>query len=127
MHLGGTKRGGKGTILAFASPSFSGALLALLPKCPACLVLLLAPLGIRLPASNLFLAVAVLAALAVPVLMLRSRTCQGCAVWPTSLALVGVGLMAAGRFTSLGSPVILAGSACVCASLFWITRHPKSA
>ncbi|HEX4278008.1 MAG TPA: hypothetical protein VHZ74_21790, partial [Bryobacteraceae bacterium] len=48
------------------SSSLSSLIFAFLPKCPACLVLLLAPLGIKVPGSKWFLAYAILMVAGIP-------------------------------------------------------------
>ena len=127
MQLSETRACGNGTIRAFASPAFSAALLAWLPKCPACLILLLAPLGIRLPASNLLLTGAAIAALIVPIALFRARVCNRCAILPSCLAVLGIGLMAAGRFTEAGPLLLFAGASCVFSASLWSSylRQPR--
>ena len=110
------------TMLAFASPSLSAAVLALLPKCPACLVLLLAPLGIRLPASNAIVLAAVAVAFGIPLLILRLQGCRRCAARPFCVAFLGAALIAAARFAGGGEALLFAGAVFMGGSGLWLMR-----
>src|SRR5260370_18270555 len=81
-------------------------LFALLPKCPACLVLLLAPLGIPAPQSRIFLVFAGIALLAIPIILLSAPACRHCSKRRLCMALGGATLIAIGRFSAGGAVVV---------------------
>ncbi len=107
------------------SPSISAIFFALLPKCPVCLALLLAPLGISFPASRTVFAITGWLLLTVPIGFLcvseRSKTRAG----PLPLGAVGALLMGIGRFW-IGDPVLVAaGSALIVVAFLWAARSSR--
>jgi len=93
-----------------------------MPKCPACLALFLAPLGVAVPRSKWFLAYAVLLLAALPMAFLLSRTCRHCGVRPLLLALSGVALMTVGRIGFDSGVAVAAGSMVLITAVVWVAR-----
>jgi hypothetical protein len=75
-----------------------------------------------LPASNAIILVAVAAALAIPLLMLRLRGCRRCAARPFWMAFLGAALIAAARFAGGGEPLLFAGAVIMGGSGLWLMR-----
>jgi hypothetical protein len=107
-----------------------------MPKCPACLVLLLAPLGIKVPGSKWFLAYAVLMAAALPLAFFVARSCRRCGMRPlitalTGMAATGMAAMTIGRvFVSDGAvnlAVSAAGVLMVFGAILWAGRLASAA
>ncbi|SRR6266566_9623366 len=111
--------------LPLVSSSFSALLFAMLPKCPACLVLLLAPLGIKIPASRLFLGWAVMMLVSIPLAFFWTPACRTRGIRPLVLALAGLGVMAFGRFSAESTLITTAGAAMMLAAGVWVSRLPK--
>jgi hypothetical protein len=92
-------------------PSLSSSLaFALLPKCPMCLALLLAPLGITLSRSSPILTLAGLLLLLVPIALLAVPAYRKSSVRLALVPVIGVLLMAIGRFAFDNSLVIAMGA-----------------
>ena len=105
--------------LAVVSPSCSAILFAALPKCPACLLFLLAPLGIPFPAARPLLTFVAMALLAVPLLFLSTPSCRRCRRRPLYLAIAGSAVMTIGRFAASGSVLPIAGALMILAAVLW--------
>lgn len=105
-----------------AISAVSPLLLASLPKCPACLLFLLAPLGISFPAAGPVLTSAALLLLAVPLVYLALPACRGCSKRPLYLAIAGTLLMAAGRFAATGPALPIAGALVIFTAVWWGRR-----
>jgi hypothetical protein len=110
--------------LPVISSSFSALILAFLPKCPFCLVLLLAPLGIKVPGSGSYLVWAFLMLAAIPVAFFWSAPCHRGGVRPLLFGLTGLGILTAGRF--IGSAIagadiaiMAAGAALMVGAALW--------
>lgn len=85
---------------ATLSSSFSSLLVALLPKCPVCLVMMLAPLGIKLPGSRWFLEYAIVMVAAIPLAFFLTPACRRCGMRPLLFALAGLAIMTVGRLAA---------------------------
>jgi hypothetical protein len=108
--------------LPFLSSSFSALILALLPKCPFCLVLLLAPLGIKVPGSGWFLTYAILMLAGIPVAFFWSAPCHRGGIRPLILGLIGLGIMTIGRFSDSNAAVMLVGASLMMSAGLWSSR-----
>ena len=75
--------------LPVLSSSFSSLIFAVLPKCPACLVVLLAPLGIKVPGSRWFLAYACVFAAGIPATSKQPEAAKALIQWLASPAAHG--------------------------------------
>jgi hypothetical protein len=117
--------------LPVLSSSFSALLLAFLPKCPFCLVMLLAPLGIRVPGSSWFLIYAVVMLAVIPVAFFWSPPCRRCGIGPLAAGLGGLLIMIIGRFAGpdlSGSSIALmaTGAMLMLAAAVWTARLSRS-
>jgi len=105
------------------SSSASSLIFALLPKCPACLVFLLAPFGIRLPGSRWFLAYVLVLTMAIPLLFFATPGCRkSCGVRPMLLAIAGLLTMALGRVYADSTTLVILGAMAMFAAAFWTAR-----
>jgi hypothetical protein len=105
------------------SSSISSLTFALLPKCPACLVLMLAPLGVKLPGSRWFLLYAVLMMAAIPLVFFATSTRRkSVSVRPMLLAVGGLLTMTLGRLTFESNIVVGVGIAVLFTAAFWTAR-----
>jgi hypothetical protein len=105
------------------STSLSSLIFAFLPKCPACLVLMLAPFGVRLPGSKLFLAYTVLLLAAIPLVFFMSATCRKSLGYkPMFLALAGLGVMSLGRVVWDSTALVAIGATVMFGSALWTAR-----
>jgi hypothetical protein len=113
--------------LPLLSSSFSSLIFAFLPKCPACLVLLLAPLGIKVPGSKLFLAYAIVMLAGIPLAFFLTPACRRCGTRPLFLALGGLAIMTIGR-VALDSLVVMAiGALALFGASIWTARMSSTA
>ena len=109
--------------IPFVSSSFSALIVALLPKCPACLVLLLAPLGIKVPGSGWFLTYAILMLAAIPLAFLWSPPCRRWGIRPLITGVIGLGIMTAGRLaTEASAPIMATGAILMFSAAIWTAR-----
>jgi hypothetical protein len=104
------------------SPSFSSLIVGLLPKCPACLVLLLAPLGIKVPGSRMLLVYVCVMAAGIPLAFFATPACRRCGIRPLMLAFAGLVLMIIGRVAVDNLAIVLAGGALMFAAAIWTAR-----
>lgn len=95
---------------------------AFLPKCPACLVLLLAPLGIKVPDTKWFLAYLVLMMAGIPLAFFLTPACRRCGFKPLLVALAGLSIMTIGRIGTDSAALTILGAAVMFAAAFWIAR-----
>ena len=109
-----------------ASSSASAALFAALPKCPLCLVALLAPLGIRVSGTGSFLVYVAAMVLAIPLVLFWVPACRRCGVRPLLLALLGACVMMVGRFAIDSLVLTVTGAAILFASALWTSRLPAT-
>jgi hypothetical protein len=110
------------TALPVLSSSFSSLIFALLPKCPACLVVLLAPLGIKVPDSRWFLAYVCVLAAGIPLAFFLTPACRKCGVRPLALALTGLAAMTIGHVFTGSLVLVVVGALLMFASAFWTAR-----
>ena len=108
--------------LPLLSPSFSSLIVALLPKCPACLVLMLAPMGIKVPGSRMFLAYVCVMAAGIPLAFFATPACRRCGIRPLMLAFGGLVLMTVGRIAVDNLAIVVAGGALMFAAAIWSAR-----
>lgn len=105
------------------STSVSSLIFALLPKCPACLVLLLAPLGVRLPGSRWFLAYVVMMLAAIPLVFFTTSVCRkSMGLRPMLLAMAGLLSMTLGRVAFDSTLLVALGIAALFTAAFWTAR-----
>jgi hypothetical protein len=104
------------------SSSLSSLIFAFLPKCPACLVLLLAPLGIKVPGSKWFLAYAILMVAGIPLAFFLTPACRRCGYRPLILAMTGLAIMTIGRIETESLTLTILGAAVMFAAAFWMAR-----
>jgi hypothetical protein len=112
----------RSSALPLLSPSFSSLILAFLPKCPACLVLMLAPLGIKVPGSRMFLAYVCVMAAGIPLAFFATPACRRCGIRPLMLAFAGLVLMTVGRVAVDNLAIVVAGGALMFAAAIWTAR-----
>ena len=105
--------------LSVVSPSFSAILFAGLPKCPACLLFLLAPLGIPFHVAGSILTTAALVLLAVPLVFLSMPACRKCSMRPLYLAMAGAVILLIGRFGTAGPALPAVGAVIIFAAVLW--------
>ncbi len=113
--------------LPLASSSASAALFAVLPKCPMCLIALLAPLGITVSGTGSFLVFLGAMLLAIPLVLFWVPACRKCGFRPLLLALLGACVMMAGRFALDSTALMVAGAVIMFASALWTARLPRAA
>jgi hypothetical protein len=117
-------RSGKNAVRV--SPSISAICFALLPKCPVCLALLLAPLGISFPTGRTAFALTGWLLLTVPIGFLCVSERGKLRAGPLPLGAAGALLMGIGRF-SVDSAVLLAvGGALIVIAFLWAARSSPS-
>ena len=104
------------------SSSFSSLIVAVMPKCPACLVVLLAPLGIEVPGTQLFLAYAILMLAGIPLVFFLSRRCRQCGLRPLFSALGGLAMMTVGRIFFDSVAAMIFGAILMLGAAFWMAR-----
>jgi len=109
------------------SSSFSSLVFAFMPKCPACLVLLLAPLGIKVPGSRWFLAYAIVMLAGIPLAFFRTPACRRCGTRPLFLALGGLAIMTIGRIAMDSVAVMAVGAMAVFGAALWTAATGKPA
>lgn len=112
---------------SFLSSSLSSLIFAFLPKCPACLVLLLAPLGIKAPGSRWFLAYVMVMLAGIPLAFFLTPACRRCGYKPLLLALAGLAIMTIGRIELDSLVLTMVGAAVMFAAAFWMARKSFSA
>lgn len=117
----------KAPAYSFLSSSLSSLILAFLPKCPACLVLLLAPLGVKVPGSKWFLAYVILMLAGVPLAFFFTPACRRCGYKPLLLALSGLAIMTVGRVEVESAVLTITGAAVMFAAAIWMARKSFSA
>ena len=110
-----------------ASSSCSSLIFALMPKCPACLVLLLAPLGIKVPGSSWFLAYAILMFAAIPLAFFWTPACRRCGVRPLFVALAGLAIMTISRVAFDSLPGMALGALAMFGAALWVARLSTAA
>jgi hypothetical protein len=110
------------TALPVFSSSFSSLIFAVLPKCPACLVVLFAPLGIKVPGSRWFLAYVCVLAAGIPLAFFLTPACRKCGVRPLLLALSGLAVMTVGHVFVDNLALVAAGALLMFAAAFWTAR-----
>jgi hypothetical protein len=108
--------------LPLISSSFSSLIFAFLPKCPACLVLLLAPLGVKVPGSKWFLGYAILMLAGIPLAFFATPACRKCGTGPLFLALAGLAIMTIGRVALDSVALTALGAVGLFAASFWTAR-----
>jgi hypothetical protein len=108
--------------LPLVSSSVSSLIFAFLPKCPACLVILLAPLGIKVPGSRWFLAYAVLMLAGIPLAFFRTPACRRCGTRPLFLALAGLVIMTIGRIAADSVVIMAIGALALFGAAVWTVR-----
>lgn len=108
---------------ATLTPSFSSLIFAMMPKCPACLVLLLAPLGIKAPGSRWFAAYAILMLAAVPLAFFLAPACRRCGIRPLLLALGGLVIMTIGRIFADSMVIVALGAMTMFGAVLWAARR----
>src|SRR5688572_4315818 len=99
---------GKHTVASLTSSS--AVLLAFLPKCPACIFFVLAPLGIPFDGARSLLIYTSLLLLAAPLIFLWRSACGRCSARPLYLAVAGSTATAIGRFGVSGTALPVAGA-----------------
>ncbi len=105
------------------SSSASSLIFAILPKCPACLVLLLAPLGIKLPGSPWFLAYVVIMLAAIPLVFFMTAACRkSIGLRSILIAMGGLLLMVVGRIIVDSAIVVACGVAAMFTASFLTAR-----
>jgi hypothetical protein len=107
---------------SLVSSSLSSLIFAFLPKCPACLVLLLAPLGIKVPGSKWFLAYAIVMVAGIPLAFFLTPACRKCGVRPLLLALGGLAIMTVGRIEVESLALTILGALVMFTSALWMAR-----
>lgn len=112
----------RSTALPVLSSSFSSLIFALLPKCPACLVVLLAPLGIKVPDSRWFLAYVCVLAAAIPLVFFLTPACRKCGMRPLALSLTGLAAMTVGHVFIDNLVLVAVGALLMFVSAFWTAR-----
>jgi len=115
------------TALPVVSSSFSSLIFAVLPKCPACLVVLLAPLGIKVPGSRWFLAYICVLAAGIPLAFFLTPACRKCGARPLMLSLAGLAVMTAGHVFLDSILLVAVGALMMFSAAFWIARASQSA
>jgi hypothetical protein len=110
------------TALPLVSSSVSSLIFAVLPKCPACLVLLLAPFGIKVPGSQWFLAYAILMLAGIPLAFFLTPSCRRCGARPLLLALAGLAIMTVGRIAADSMPLMALGVLLMFGAAIWMAR-----
>jgi hypothetical protein len=103
--------------------SCSSLIFALMPKCPACLVLLLAPFGIQVPGSRWFLAYVILMLAAVPLAFFLSPGCRrNFGIRPLFLALAGLSIMTIGRIAAGSMAIMTLGAMAMFGAALWMAK-----
>jgi hypothetical protein len=115
------------TALPVLSSSFSSLIFAVLPKCPACLVVLLAPLGIKVPGSRWFLGYVCVLAAGIPLAFFLTPACRKCGVRPLLLALTGLAVMTIGHVFVDNLALVAVGALLMFAAAFWTARASQPA
>ena len=110
-------------VSATLSSSVSSLIFAVMPKCPACLVLLLAPLGIKVPGSRWFLAYAIAMVAAMPLAFFLTPACRRCGIRPLLLALAGLAIMTLGRIALDSGAIMAAGAVAMFGAALWTARN----
>ncbi len=93
-----------------------------MPKCPACLVLLLAPLGIKVPGSQWFLAYAMVMLAGIPLVFFLTPACRRCGTRPLLLALGGLAIMTIGRIAADSMAMMAVGAIALFGAALWTAR-----
>jgi hypothetical protein len=112
---------------ATLSSSGSSLVFALMPKCPACLMVLLAPIGIKVPGSRWFLAYAILMLAALPLAFFLTPACRKCGARPLLLALGGLAIMTIGRVTADSVAIMVVGAMAMFGAALWTVRLSSAA
>ncbi len=108
------------------APSLSAVIFACLPKCPLCLVLLLAPFGISLPHQSVLLVAIGWLLLAMPLTVLCWMNRRNGRTGALLVGVIAVLLMGAGRFWAGNILLVLAGAALMITAFLWATRSSAS-
>jgi hypothetical protein len=90
-----------------------------MPKCPACLVLLLAPLGIKVPGSQWFLAYSIIMLAGIPLAFLATPACRRRGMRPLLFALAGLAIMTIGRIALDSVALMAVGAMAMFGAAFW--------
>lgn len=93
-----------------------------MPKCPACLVLLLAPLGIKVPGSRWFLAYAIVMLAGIPLAFFLSPACRRCGVRPLFLGLGALAIMTIGRIAVDSMAMMAVGALAMFGAALWTAK-----
>jgi hypothetical protein len=104
------------------SSSVSSLILALMPKCPFCLVLLLAPLGIKVPGSLWFLAYVIVLLAGIPLAFLWAPACRRSGNRPLFLAFGGLAIMTIGRIAADSTIIVTVGVVAMFCAALWAAR-----
>jgi hypothetical protein len=112
----------RSSALPVISSSLSSLIFAFMPKCPACLVLLLAPLGIRVPGSRWFPAYAIAMLAAIPLAFFLTPACRKCGTRPLFLALGGLAIMTIGRLAVDSMAVTAVGAVALFGASLWTAK-----
>jgi len=111
---------------ATLSSSCSSLLVALLPKCPVCLMMLLAPLGIKLPGSRWFLEYAVAMLAAIPLAFFLTPACRRCGLRPLLFALAGLAVITIGRLAADSLVLVAVGVLAMVAAAIFTVRPAEA-
>ena len=112
----------RSSALPLLSSSLSSLIFAFMPKCPACLVLLLAPLGIKVPGSRWFPAYAIVMLAGIPLAFFGTPACRKCGTRPLFLALGGLAIMTIGRIAVDSLAVTAVGAMALFGASLWTAR-----
>lgn len=111
---------------ATLSSSCSSLLVALLPKCPVCLVMLLAPLGIKVPGSRWFLEYAIVMLAAIPLAFFLTPACRRCGLRPLLFAIAGLTIMTIGRLAADSLVLIGIGALAMVGAAIFMARPAEA-
>lgn len=103
------------------SPSISAVFFTLLPKCPMCFAILLAPLGISLPASGTLFVLGGWLLLAVPVFILYLMAKGKGRMGPLLIGACGAFFMGFGRFAASSNLLMVGGAGVLVVGFLWAT------
>jgi len=90
-------------------------------------VLLLAPLGIKVPGSRWFLAYAIVMLAGIPLAFFRTPACRRCGTRPLFLALGGPAIMTIGRIAMDSMAVMAVGAMALFGAALWTAATGKPA
>ena len=112
----------RSSALPLVSTSLSSLIFAAMPKCPACLVLLLAPLGIKVPGSQWFVVYAMVMLAGIPLAFFLTPACRRCGTRPLLLALGGLAIMTIGRISADSVAITAVGAMAMFLAALWTAR-----